>query len=188
MTSRYRHALLALTSVAGLLAASGAATAIAAPSAVAFGPAPLAMPPYVVRDGHAFERRPWSLPVSGYHLTGRFGDADSLWATVHTGLDFAADEGTTIRSVASGIVTSVEYDGSYGERTVVTLRDGTEVWYCHQATQAVAVGQQVAAGEPIGTVGSTGNTTGPHLHLEVRPHGGEPVDPFVALSRHGRRP
>ncbi|VXB03286.1 M23 family metallopeptidase [Nocardioides sp. AX2bis] len=129
----------------------------------------------------------WSLPTSGYRLTAEYGDV-GLWATYHTGLDFAAPTGTPITSVANGTVTDVGYDGSYGNKTVVTLDDGTEVWYCHQTTMDVSVGDTVSSGQVIGTVGSTGNVTGPHLHLEVRPGGGDPVDPYSALSVHGLTP
>jgi murein DD-endopeptidase MepM/ murein hydrolase activator NlpD len=67
----------------------------------------------------------------------------------------------------------------------MTLTDATEVWYCHLEELAVRVGDDVEAGEAIGAVGSTGNVTGPHLHLEVRPGGGEPRDPEAVLARHG---
>ena len=87
-----------------------------------------------------------------------------------------------------GVVVSTEYDGAYGNKTVVRLTDGTEVWYCHQDTQSVVPGQSVARGQVIGTVGATGNTTGPHLHLEIRPGGGDPVDPELALRRHRVEP
>ena len=130
----------------------------------------------------------WVLPVSGYHLTARFGDSSGLWSHYHTGLDFAAPSGTTIHAVANGVVTSVGYDGAYGNKTVITLDDGTELWYCHQTSYTVSVGQQVSGGDAIGYVGSTGNVTGPHLHLEVRPGGGDPVDPYAALIVHGLQP
>jgi murein DD-endopeptidase MepM/ murein hydrolase activator NlpD len=130
----------------------------------------------------------WQLPVAGYHLTARFGDSSGLWAHYHTGLDFAAPAGTEIHAVANGVVTSVGYDGAYGNKTVVTLDDGTELWYCHQTSYIVNVGDQVTGGELIGYVGSTGNVTGPHLHLEVRPGGGDPVDPYAALVVHGLQP
>jgi murein DD-endopeptidase MepM/ murein hydrolase activator NlpD len=133
------------------------------------------------------ELNQWQLPVSGYHLTARFGDY-GLWSTFHTGLDFAAPTGTPIHAVANGVVTSVGYDGSYGNKTVVTLDDGTELWYCHQSTIGVSVGDKVIQSEQIGTLGSTGNTTGPHVHIEVRPGGGDPVDPFAALVQHGVTP
>jgi murein DD-endopeptidase MepM/ murein hydrolase activator NlpD len=130
----------------------------------------------------------WVIPVAGYHLTARFGDSSGLWAHLHTGLDFAAPSGTPIHAVANGVVTSTGYDGSYGNKTVVTLDDGTELWYCHQTSYAVSPGQEVHAGDEIGYVGSTGNVTGPHLHLEVRPGGGDPVDPYAALVVHGLQP
>jgi len=124
------------------------------------------------------------LPVDGYRLTATFGNAGSLWSSDHTGLDFAAPPGTPLRAIDAGVVTEVGYDGSYGNKTVIALADGTELWYCHQSTQDVAVGETVAAGDVIGAIGMTGNTTGPHLHLEVRVNG-EPVDPAVALASWG---
>lgn len=130
----------------------------------------------------------WVLPVAGYHLTGRFGQRSSLWSTVHTGLDFAGPSGTTIVSVAGGTVKSAGYEGAYGNRTVITLPDGTDIWYCHQSRIAVSPGEKVGPGQVIGYTGSTGNVTGPHLHLEVHPGGGGPVDPEVALPAHGVTP
>jgi murein DD-endopeptidase MepM/ murein hydrolase activator NlpD len=132
----------------------------------------------------------WHLPIAAgvYHLTAGFGESSGLWAHTHTGLDFAAPTGTPILAVASGTVTSTEYAGAYGNRTIVTLADGTELWYCHQTSFGVSPGDTVTPGQVIGTVGSTGNVTGPHLHLEVRPGAGDPVDPFTALSVHGIQP
>jgi murein DD-endopeptidase MepM/ murein hydrolase activator NlpD len=129
----------------------------------------------------------WALPMEGYHLTAEFGDY-GLWASYHTGLDFAAPSGTPIHAIANGVVTSVGYDGAYGNKTVVTLDDGTELWFCHQTSFAVNEGDVVRAGQLLGYVGSTGNVTGPHLHLEVRPGGGDPVDPYEALRVHGLTP
>jgi murein DD-endopeptidase MepM/ murein hydrolase activator NlpD len=130
----------------------------------------------------------WVLPVRDYRLTGRFGDVSGLWHTVHTGLDFAAPYGTAIHAVAGGVVVSTAYDGSYGNKTVIRLPDGTTLWYCHQSAIAVHVGQRVEAGQFIGNIGTTGNVTGPHVHLEVHPHGGAPVDPYAVLRHHGLRP
>lgn len=130
----------------------------------------------------------WVLPMASYRLTGTFGETSYLWSTVHTGVDFAAPDGTDIRAVAAGEVTDAGWAGSYGYRTIVELDDGTEIWYCHQSSIGVAVGDQVARGQVIGDVGSTGNVTGPHLHLEVRPGGGDPVDPAVALAEHDAAP
>lgn len=130
----------------------------------------------------------WVLPVTGYHLTGRFGQASALWSRTHTGLDFAGASGSTIVSVAAGTVTSTGYEGAYGNRTVITLEDGTEVWYCHQSRIAVSPGDTVDPGQVIGYTGSTGNVTGPHLHLEIRPGGGNPVDPESVLRDHSVAP
>jgi murein DD-endopeptidase MepM/ murein hydrolase activator NlpD len=130
----------------------------------------------------------WVVPVTGYHLTARFGQRSGLWATVHTGLDFAGPSGSTIVSVAAGVVKSTGYEGAYGNRTVITLRDGTDIWYCHQSRIAVEVGQAVGPGDVIGYTGSTGNVTGPHLHLEVHPNGGAAVDPEPVLRQHGVNP
>ncbi|GAB3664960.1 hypothetical protein GCM10027596_30290 [Nocardioides korecus] len=132
---------------------------------------------------------PWVLPVTGYHLTGRFGQVSGLWATVHTGLDFAAPEGTPIHSIGPGVVVSTGYEGAYGNKTVVKLDDGTVLWYCHQSRFGVEAGQRLAAGELLGYVGSTGNVTGAHLHLEVHPHGqDQAIDPAIWLPEHHLHP
>ncbi|HYO39917.1 MAG TPA: M23 family metallopeptidase [Nocardioidaceae bacterium] len=135
-------------------------------------------------------RNAWHLPLAAgaYRLTSRFGECSSLWSSCHTGLDFAAPSGSPIRAVAAGRILEVSYAGAYGNRTRMRLADGTEVWYCHQTSTAVSVGQQVAGGEVIGTVGSTGNSTGPHLHLEIRSSPTTPVDPFAALVAHDLTP
>jgi murein DD-endopeptidase MepM/ murein hydrolase activator NlpD len=126
----------------------------------------------------------WVLPLASYGITATFGQY-GLWASYHTGLDFNASSGDSIMSVANGTVTSTGYDGAYGNKTVVTLDDGTEIWFCHQTSIYVSVGDRVNGGEVIGTVGATGNVTGSHLHLEVRPGGAGPVDPFQAFVEHG---
>ena len=91
---------------------------------------------------------------------------------------------------AAGVVTQAGYVGSYGYRTIISLPGGGQVWYCHQSAQLVSVGQRVAVGQPIGAVGATGNVTGSHLHLEIRPYGehGDPVDPYAVLVSHGLHP
>jgi murein DD-endopeptidase MepM/ murein hydrolase activator NlpD len=129
----------------------------------------------------------WVLPVTPSVTTAEFGDY-GLWASYHTGLDFNGSEGQQFVAIANGVVTSAAYDGSYGNKTVVTLDDGTEIWYCHQSSFGVSEGDTVSAGEVIGYIGSTGNVTGSHLHVEVRPGGGDPVDPREAFVVHGVTP
>ena len=135
-------------------------------------------------------RTAWRLPIrrGRYQLTARFGESSALWAHRHTGLDFAGAVGTAVTSVTTGKVTAVGYSGAYGLRTVIRLADRTRLWYCHQSRVVVARGQAVSPGQLIGYLGASGNVTGPHLHLEVRPPGVGPVDPYAALVRHGLRP
>ena len=132
----------------------------------------------------------WVTPITpgGYMLTGRFGQYSGLWSTFHTGLDFACSNGTPIHAIMNGTITSVGWGGAYGNLTEETLADGTVVYYAHQSAFGVSVGQKVTRDEVIGYVGATGNVTGPHVHLEIRPGGGDPVDPDEALKLHGVNP
>jgi len=128
------------------------------------------------------------LPLASYRLSAGFGLTGPLWEAEHGGQDFGASVGDTIVAVAAGEVTEVAWSGAYGLRTIVTLPDGAEVWYCHQSDVSVVTGQHVEVADPIGTVGSTGNSTAPHLHLEVRPDGGSPIDPMDWLRATGLTP
>ena len=128
------------------------------------------------------------LPMASYDISAGFGLTGPLWEAEHGGQDFSAGAGEPLVAVAGGVVTEVAYAGPYGLRTILELPDGTEVWYCHQTDATVAVGQRVEVAHVIGSVGSTGNSTGPHLHLEVRPAGGSPVDPMDWLRAAGLTP
>ncbi|BFO22783.1 hypothetical protein SHKM778_91710 [Streptomyces sp. KM77-8] len=129
----------------------------------------------------------YALPTSSYTLSSTFGQAGAYWSSgYHTGLDFAAPTGTLLKAVHTGTITSAGYDGSYGYKTVLTLDDGTEIWYAHQSSISVSVGQQVNTGDVIGRVGATGNVTGAHLHLEVHPGGSTSgIDPLAWLQSMG---
>ena len=116
-------------------------------------------------------------PISGV-ITSRYGVSSRLRKSTHTGLDIAATKGTPIKVVADGTVTCASYQGSYGNLVKVDHGNGVETWYAHTSKMNVKVGQKVLAGDIIATVGSTGNSTGPHLHLEVRING-EHVDPSL---------
>jgi murein DD-endopeptidase MepM/ murein hydrolase activator NlpD len=132
----------------------------------------------------------YTLPTSSYTITGTFGQAGSLWSSgYHTGLDFAAPTGTLIKAIHSGTITEAGWAGSYGYRTILTLDDGTELWFCHQSSISVSVGQKVGTGDVIGRVGATGNVTGAHLHLEVHPGGAATgIDPMAWLRGKGLTP
>lgn len=129
----------------------------------------------------------YALPLTSYTLTSTFGEAGDMWSANHTGQDFAAPTGTPVKAVHGGTITEAGWAGSYGYRIVLTLDDGTEVWYCHLSSMVRTSGA-VSTGETIGRVGATGNVTGPHLHLEVRPGGGAPISPLAWLREHGLNP
>jgi murein DD-endopeptidase MepM/ murein hydrolase activator NlpD len=128
------------------------------------------------------------LASGSYSISAGYGLTGPHWESTHGGQDFGAASGETLVAVSDATVTEVADAGAYGLRTILTLADGTEVWYCHQTTATVTVGQTVEPADVIGTVGSTGNSTGPHLHLEVRPGGGEPIDPMAWLQAAGINP
>ena len=116
-----------------------------------------------------------TLPVSGT-ISSRYGVSSSIRSSRHTGLDIAASKGTQIKVVADGTVTSAEYSGSYGYLVKVDHGNGLETWYAHTSKMYVTKGQKVKAGDVIALGGSTGNSTGPHLHFEIRING-EHVNP-----------
>ena len=109
-------------------------------------------------------------PVQG-RVTSRFGHISSIRSGAHTGTDIACSQGTPIKVVASGTVTFAGWCGSYGNLIKVDHGNGVETWYAHCTDLYGTVGQQVNAGDVIATVGSTGNSTGNHLHLEIRVNG-----------------
>jgi murein DD-endopeptidase MepM/ murein hydrolase activator NlpD len=133
----------------------------------------------------AAEARPrWILPIAHYRLTAGFGDY-GLWSHAHTGQDFAAPVGTPVHALGDGTIIFASYDGAYGNKIAIQHAGGLVTWYAHLSAFEVKVGQKVVAGQLIGLVGSTGNTTGPHLHLEIRPTADVPVDPLPWLRAHG---
>lgn len=116
-----------------------------------------------------------TLPVTGT-ISSRYGVSSKIRVSTHTGLDIAATTGTPIKVVADGTVTFAAYSGSYGYLVKVDHGNGVETWYGHTSKMLVKEGQAVKAGDTIALVGSTGNSTGPHLHFEVRING-EHVNP-----------
>jgi len=128
------------------------------------------------------------LPTTGYRITATFGQGGSRWARDHTGTDFAAPTGTPVRSVMAGEVIAAEYAGAYGRQVKVRHTNGTVTSYSHMSMFAVSAGDKVAAGDKVGEIGMTGNTTGPHLHFEVLPDGENQIDPMPWLRKHGLNP
>jgi murein DD-endopeptidase MepM/ murein hydrolase activator NlpD len=126
----------------------------------------------------------WVLPVKNFRITAGFGSGGRLWSSTHTGTDFAAPSGTPVMAVGAGEIIEAGWAGAYGNRIIIRHEDGTETWYCH-LSRFVKRSGSVDAGQVIGNVGATGNATGSHLHLEVRPGGGDPVNPRTWLRSHG---
>jgi murein DD-endopeptidase MepM/ murein hydrolase activator NlpD len=116
-------------------------------------------------------------PVLG-PVTSPFG---SRWGRMHEGIDIGVPSGTPIRAAAAGTVIHAGWLGGYGNLVVLDHGNGLSTAYAHQSSVASGYGQSVAQGQVIGYVGSTGHSTGPHLHFEVRVNG-VPVDPLGYLS------
>jgi murein DD-endopeptidase MepM/ murein hydrolase activator NlpD len=130
----------------------------------------------------------WTFPLgdAAYSLTASFGECGSHWASCHTGQDFAVPTGTPVMTAGDGVVTFAGWAGAYGKAVHVLHAGGVSTWYCHLSQIHQPKNAQVRSGQVIGLSGSTGNTTGPHLHFEVRTHSsasdsGTPIDPMPWL-------
>ncbi|WP_309049852.1 LysM peptidoglycan-binding domain-containing M23 family metallopeptidase [Streptomyces sp.] len=129
----------------------------------------------------------WVAPVAG-GVSTPYRASGSMWSSgYHTGADFIASSGTTVRAVGAGTVVSAGWSGAYGNEVVIQHADGNYSQYAHLSSLAVSAGQSVSGGQQIGLSGSTGNSTGPHLHFEIRtsPSYGSDIDPLAYLRQHG---
>ena len=125
-----------------------------------------------------------TLPVKSYRIAARFGDVGA-WARYHTGFDFSAPTGTPIYAPAAGVVRTAgsgSAGGWAGTYVVVEHADGTQSLYAHMSSVSVRVGERVAGGTRLGSVGQTGRSFGTHLHFEIYPAGAEPGDVFSAVD------
>lgn len=113
-------------------------------------------------------------PVEEFVISRRF-------SRDHPGVDLAARAGTPVRASADGVVAEASEDSIFGNYLRLTHPGGFETFYGHLRERQAAAGDSVRAGQPIGTVGSTGRSTAPHLHFEVRRHG-EPLNPAELLA------
>ncbi|MFJ5718950.1 M23 family metallopeptidase [Streptomyces sp. NPDC093149] len=131
-------------------------------------------------------RPKYVMPVAQHGLSAYFGQAGVNWMSVHTGIDFPVSYGTPVMAATDGTVRT-QWNSAYGNMAIVTTADGTETWYCHLSSTRIRSGA-VKAGDVIAYSGNTGNSTGPHLHFEVRPGGGAAIDPLPWLRSHGVNP
>ncbi|UNS96174.1 M23 family metallopeptidase [Streptomyces tubbatahanensis] len=141
--------------------------------------------PPPAKRGHSGAK--WVKPVKGYTLSAGFASSGKRWAHSHTGQDFAVGVGTPVRAVGAGTVVKTECGGPFGNHIVIRHANGYYTQYAHLSRIQTKKGAHVRAGERIGLSGNTGNSTGPHLHFEVRvtPEVGSGVDPVPWLRNRG---
>jgi murein DD-endopeptidase MepM/ murein hydrolase activator NlpD len=129
------------------------------------------------------QARRWVSPVAGYTLTSGFG---MRWGKMHPAQDLACPVGSPVHALSSGTVVFAGWSTEgYGNLVKVRYWDGTVSWMAHNSRLLVAVGDAVSPGQPIAFSGSTGHSTGPHVHLEIHPGDGSAVVPTTWLAAHG---
>ncbi|MFB7256622.1 M23 family metallopeptidase [Streptomyces nojiriensis] len=127
-------------------------------------------------------------PVDGSYVSTQYHAGGGMWSSgSHTGIDFHAASGTSVHAVGAGTVVEAGWGGAYGNNVVIKHNDGTYTQYGHMTSLNVSVGEQVTPGQQIGLSGSTGNSSGPHLHFEARTGAqyGSDIDPIAYLRSHG---
>jgi len=127
-------------------------------------------------------RESWVLPIKGATFTSGYG---WRWGRMHEGNDFGTPTGTPLAAMSTGTVIFAGFQGGYGNKVEIEYWDGTVSVYGHLSSISASVGDRVAPGDIIGLSGNTGHSTGPHLHLEIHPQGGNAVDPEPWLQRKG---
>lgn len=134
----------------------------------------------------------WVKPVASYALSASFNQGGAMWAHKHSGQDFAVPTGTPVKAAGAGTVVKAGPNGggdgpAYGNAIVVKHANGTYSQYAHLSKIKVHIGQKVGAGQQIALSGNTGNSSGPHLHFEIRttPNYGSAINPAAFLRTHG---
>jgi murein DD-endopeptidase MepM/ murein hydrolase activator NlpD len=130
----------------------------------------------------AREGKRWVSPIAGASFTSGYG---MRWGRMHWGNDFGCPVGTPLLAMSKGTVTFVGNNGNMGRLVKIKYWEGTESFYAHMDSYAVSVGDSVMPGDVVGRSGNTGRSTGPHLHLEIHPDGGGPVNPAPWLAAKG---
>ena len=130
------------------------------------------------------EAKKWVRPIQAGHVTSLYG---YRWGRHHDGVDYAAPTGTPLYAMSRGTVISSGWNGGLGQKVAIQFWDGSVAWYGHMSRIDVYAGQTVMPGQMVGAVGNTGNSTGPHLHLEIQaaPTGDNPLNPVPWLAQHG---
>ncbi|MEU3501850.1 M23 family metallopeptidase [Streptomyces hundungensis] len=146
------------------------------------------------RQAAAAKAASWVQPVARYTLSASFGLGGSMWSHKHSGQDFAVPSGTPVSAAHGGTVVKAGPVGAgdgpaYGNAIVIRHANNTYSQYAHLSRINVRIGQSVATGERIALSGNTGNSSGPHLHFEIRttPNYGSAVNPVAFLRTVGVR-
>lgn len=124
----------------------------------------------------------WVKPLANYAITSTFG---YRWGKLHPADDLAVPVGTPVRALSSGVVILAQWSGGYGNKIEIRYWDGTVSWYAHNSKLKVKAGDTVAPGQIVALSGDTGHSTGPHVHVEIHPNGGDPVNPMGWFKAHG---
>ncbi|MFG2194783.1 M23 family metallopeptidase [Streptomyces sp. NPDC048639] len=129
----------------------------------------------------------WVKPVDQYTKGSTFGLGGSMWSNKHSGQDLVVPTGTPVKAAHGGTIVEAGWGGSYGNNIVIKHGDRTYTQYGHLSQLGVSPGQTVKTGQVIGKSGSTGNSTGPHLHFETRtaPVYGHAIEPLKFMRGHG---
>ncbi|GGY51861.1 hypothetical protein GCM10010384_67070 [Streptomyces djakartensis] len=175
----------------GVSVALGAGVASAADTAAAPGTA--AVQAQAVAEKAATKAKPtWVDPVKKYKLSASFAQSGGMWQSTHSGQDFAVPSGTKVVAAHGGTVVKAGGNGAgdgpaYGNAIVIKHGNGTYSQYAHLSKVEVRIGQIVKTGQEIARSGNTGNSSGPHLHFEIRttPNYGSAVDPVKFLRAKG---
>ena len=133
----------------------------------------------------AAQAHTWRLPIKNYVLTSGFG---YRWGSLHAGEDFGAPVGTDLAAMSTGMVDFAGQESGYGNLVKICYWDGTISFFAHMSSISVSTGEAVGPGHVVGQSGNTGHSTGPHLHLEIHPNGGEAVNPLPWLADHDIAP
>ncbi|KOV19531.1 peptidase [Streptomyces sp. XY413] len=172
----------------------GAVLALGAGTTAAFADAPQTAPAAAADVAAAAKKKAglWDKPLEKYTLSATFGKGGSMWARKHSGQDFAVPVGTPVKAAAAGVVVKAGPNGggdgpAYGNAIVIKHANNTYSQYAHLSKIQVKVGQKVSVKQRIALSGNTGNSSGPHLHFEIRttPNYGSALNPVAFLRTNG---
>ncbi|CAL9494300.1 hypothetical protein SUDANB176_03309 [Streptomyces sp. enrichment culture] len=191
-TSRFSRPTTLRTRAAVLAAGLGASVALGAGAAVAADTTAASGATTAVRaQAAAKEQASWVDPVKNYRLSASFAQNGGMWASKHSGQDYAVPTGTPVVATHGGTVVKAGPNGAgdgpaYGNAVVIKHGNGVYSQYAHLSQVNVQVGQVVKTGQKIALSGNTGNSSGPHLHFEIRttPNYGSAINPMQFLNSH----